>query len=139
MSLRDALNKNDFVFKFSGLNRLAEPAKSSVIMEKTVALPTTEAATSKVGGVNINAETKTVATAEKEVKALETKPKKAMGRKAAVEARTDEARPKAKKRAVKPETTQITIRDLSAKAPKAPRKSKKEAAQESVKEILGSD
>jgi hypothetical protein len=136
MSLKDALSKSDFVFRFSGLNKLAEPAKTAVVMEKTVALPQTHTNTDKVGGVCINEATEKVATAEKEMKPLKTEPKKALGRKADVEGKKDEKRPQARQRKEKPETTQILIKDLSTK-PK-PRKSKKEQTQDAVKEIIGS-
>jgi len=137
MSLKDAINKGEFVFRFSGLNKLAEPAKSAVIMEKTVALPQTHTATSKVDGVNIHTMTSKIATEEKEVKELETKPEKALGRKADVEAVKDEKRPVARQRKEKPAPTQILIKDLStdAKQSKATRKKK---TQDSVKEIIGS-
>ena len=136
MSLKDALSKSDFVFRFSGLNKLAEPAKTAVVMEKTVALPQTHTSTDKVGDVNIHKATEKVATAEKEMKPLKTEPTKPMRRKADVEGKKDESRPKARQRTEKPETTQILIKDLSTK-PK-PRKSKKEQTQDAVKEIIGS-
>ena len=136
MSLKDAMNKGEFVFRFSGLNRLAEPVKSSVIMEKTVALPKTQTSTDKVGDVCINKATEKISTEEKEMKPLETKPEKAMGRKADVEAKKDKKRPQARQRAEKPTPTTILIKDLSEK-PK-PRKSKKQETQDAVKEIIGS-
>jgi hypothetical protein len=137
MSLKDAINKGEFVFRFSGLNKLAEPAKTAVIMEKTVALPKTHTATDKVDGVNIHKTTAKVATEAKEFKELETKPEKALGRKGDLEAKEDEKRPKARQRAVKPTPTTILIRDLStgAKETKATRKKK---TQDAVKEIIGS-
>jgi hypothetical protein len=135
MSLKDAINKGDFVFRFSGLNKLAEPASSAVIMEKTVALPKTQTATTKVDGVNIHKTTAKVATDEKEMEELETKPEKAMGRKADVGAKKDVKMPKKKDRAVKPTPTTILIRDLSTSA----KATKKKKAQESVKEIIGSE
>jgi hypothetical protein len=137
MSLKDAINKGEFVFRFSGLNKLAEPAKTAVIMEKTVALPKTHTATDKVDGVNIHKTTAKVATEEKEMKELETKPEKALGRKADVEAKEDEKRPKARQRTAKPAPTTILIKDLStgAKETKATRKKK---TQDAVKEIIGS-
>jgi hypothetical protein len=136
MSLKDAMNKGEFVFRFSGLNRLAEPAKASVIMERNVAMPKTETATTKVSDVNIHQATNKVSTEEKEMEPLETKPEKAMGRKAKVEAKADEKRPKPRQRKEKPEATQILIKDLSEK-PK-PRKTKKQETQDAVKEIIGS-
>ena len=139
MSLKDALSKSDFVFRFSGLNKLAEPAKTAVVMEKTVALPQTHTSTDKVGDVNIHKATEKVATAEKEMKPLETQPTKSLGRKGDVEAKKDESRPKARQRKEKPETTQILIKDLSTKPKeKKPRKSKKEQTQDAVKEIISS-
>jgi hypothetical protein len=137
MSLKDAINKGEFVFRFSGLNKLAQPARTDVIMEKNVAMPETHTNTDKVGGVCINEATEKVATVEKEVAPLKTEPKKAMGRKAKVEAKADEKRPKARQRAEKPSPTTILIKDLSEK-PKKPKKSKKEQTQEAVKEIIAS-
>jgi len=135
MSLRDMLSKNtDFHFGFTGLNREAQPAKTSVIMEKTVALPQPAPATTKVG-INIHAATEKVATEEKEVKPLKTEPKKALRRKADVEAKKDEKRPKATQKTVKPGPVEILIRDLS--AAKTAKKTAKEAAKESVKELIG--
>jgi hypothetical protein len=136
MSLKDAINKGEFVFRFSGLNKLAEPAKSSVIMERTVALPKTHTATDKVDGVNIHKTAAKVATEEKEMKELETKPEKALGRKGDVEAKKDLTRPKARQRKEKPETTQILIKDLSTQA--KPSKTRKQQTQDAVKEIIGS-
>jgi hypothetical protein len=137
MSLRDALSKQDFVFRFSGLNKLAEPAKTAVIMEKTVALPKTQTSTDKVGNVNIHKATEKVATAEKEVAPLKTEPEKALGRKGDVEAKKDESRPKARQRKEKPVTTQILIKDLSTEA-KPTKASRKKKTQDAVKEIIGS-
>jgi hypothetical protein len=138
MSLKDAMNKGDFVFRFSGLNRLAEPAKSSAIMERNVALPKTHTSTDKVGDVNIHRASQMLATEEKEMKPLETKPEKAMGRKAKVEAKTDEKRPQARQRKEKPSAVEILIRDLSAEA-KPTKASRKKATQDSVKEIIGAE
>lgn len=135
MSLRDSINKGEFVFRFSGLNKLAEPASSAVIMEKTVAMPKTQTATTKVDGVNIHKTTAKVATDEKEMEELETEPEKALGRKAKLVAKKDEKMPKKKDRAVKPNPTTILIRDLSTKTTV----SRKKKAQESVKEIIGSE
>lgn len=137
MSLKDAINKGEFVFRFSGLNKLAEPAKTAVIMEKTVALPQTHTATDKVDGVNIHKTTAKVATAEKEMKELETQPEKALGRKGDLEAKKDEKRPKARQRAEKPAPTTILIKDLSTGA-KESKASKKKKTQDAVKEIIGS-
>lgn len=136
MSLKDAISKGEFVFRFSGLNKLAEPAKSSVIMERNVAMPKTHTATDKVDGVNIHKATAKVATEEKEMEELETKPEKALGRKADVKAKKDESRPKARQRKEKPEATQILIKDLS--TPAKPTKTKKQVTQDAVKEIIGS-
>lgn len=135
MSLRDSINKGEFVFRFSGLNKLAEPASSAVIMEKTVAMPKTQTATTKVDGVNIHKTTAKVATDEKEMEELETEPEKALGRKAKLVAKKDEKMPKKKDRAVKPNPTTILIKDLSTKTTV----SRKKKAQESVKEIIGSE
>ena len=136
MSLRDLLTKDtDFHFGFTGLNREARPAKTSVIMEKTVALPTPAPATEKTG-INIHAATEKVATAEKEVKPLKTEPTKALRRRAAVEEKKDEAQPKASKRTTKPSPVEIVIKDLSAKSSK--RATAKESAKESVKDLIGS-
>ena len=136
MSLRELLSKNtDFHFGFSGLNREARPAKTAVVMERTVALPTPAPATEKTG-INIHAATEKVATAEKEMAPLKTEPKKAMGRKAAVEAKKDMARPKAVQRSEKPGPVEIVIRDLS--AAKKANSTAKESAKESVKELVGS-
>ena len=137
MSLKDSINKGEFVFRFSGLNKLAEPAKSAVIMERTVALPKTHTATDKVDGVNINKTTAKVATEEKEVKELETKPEKALGRKGDVEAKKDVRRPQARQRNEKPSPVEILIRDLSAEA-KPTKASRKKKTQDAVKEIIGS-
>ena len=136
MSLRDSINKGEFVFRFSGLNKLAEPAKSSVIMERNVALPKTEAATNKMGDVNIHEASEMLVTEEKEVSALKTEPKKALGRKADVEAKKDMKRPQARQRAEKPSAVEILIRDLSSEA-KPSKASRKKATQDSVKEIIG--
>jgi len=138
MSLKDSINKGEFVFRFSGLNKLAEPAQSSVIMERNVAMPQTSASTDRVGGVCINRVTEKVSTAEKEVKEMKTEPKKSLGRKADVEAKKDMARPKAQKRKEKPDAVQILIRDLSTEA-KQTKASRKKATQDSVKEIIGSE
>jgi hypothetical protein len=100
-------------------------------------MPKTHTATDKVDGVNIHKTTAKVATEEKEVKELETKPEKAMGRKAKVEAKSDEKRPKARQRKEKPDTTQILIKDLSTSA-KETKASKKKTTQDAVKEIIGS-
>jgi len=136
MSLRELLSKNtDFHFGFSGLNREARPARSDVIMQRTVALPTPAPATEKTG-INIHAATEKVATAEKEMAPLKTEPKEAMGRKAAVEEKKDMKRPKAVQRSEKPGPVEIVIKDLS--AVKKAKGSAKEAAKESVKELVGS-
>lgn len=136
MSLRELLSKNtEFHFGFTGLNREARPAKTAVVMEKTVALPQPAPATEKTG-INIHAATEKVATAEKEVKPLKTEPTKALRRKQDVEAKKDESRPKATKTAVKPSPVEIVIKDLSKKP--AARAAAKEAAKESVKDLIGS-
>jgi hypothetical protein len=136
MSLRELISKNtDFHFGFSGLNREARPAKTDVVMERTVALPTPAPATEKTG-INLHAATETVATAEKEMAPLKTEPKKAMGRKAAVEAKKDMKRPEAKQRSEKPSPIEILIKDLS--AAKKAKGTAKESAKESVKELVGS-
>lgn len=136
MSLRELLSKNtDFHFGFSGLNREARPARSDVIMQRTVALPTPAPATEKTG-INLHAATEKVATAEKEMAPLKTEPTKAMGRKAAVEAKKDMKRPKAEQRSEKPAPVEILIRDLS--AAKKASSTAKESAKESVKELVGS-
>jgi hypothetical protein len=137
MSLKDAINKGEFVFRFSGLNKLAEPAKTAVIMEKTVAMPQTHTATDKVDGVNIHATTEKITTEAKEFKELETQPTKPMRRKAKVEAKEDEKRPKARQRSEKPAPTTILIKDLSTGA-KESKASKKKKTQDAVKEIIGS-
>jgi hypothetical protein len=137
MSLRDAVSKEEFVFRFSGLNKLAQPAKTAVIMENTVAKPETHSSTNKVDGVNIHKTASKVATAEKEVAELKTKPEAALGRKADVIAKKDEKRPQARQRKEKPSPTTILIKDLSTQARKTKTIRKKEA-QESVKEIIGS-
>lgn len=99
-------------------------------------MPQTQTSTDKVGGVCINKVSEKVATEEKEVKELETKPTKALGRKADVEAKKDKTRPKTTQRTEKPSPVEIVIKDLSTKPTKA---SRKKAAQDSVKEIIGSE
>jgi hypothetical protein len=136
MSLRELLSKNtDFNFRFGGLNREARPARSDVVMERTVALPTPAPATEKTG-INICAATEKVATAEKEMTALKTEPTKAMGRKAAVEAKKDMKKLKPVQRSEKPTPVEILIKDLS--AAKKAKGSAKESAKESVKELISS-
>lgn len=137
MSLKDAINKGEFVFRFSGLNKLAQPAKTDVIMERTVAMPETHTATDKVDGVNIHKMTDKLATEEIEVRPLKTSPTKPMRRKADIEAKVDEKRPQARQRKEKPAPTQILIKDLSTEA-KPTKASRKKKTQDSVKEIIGS-
>jgi len=137
MSLKDAINKGEFVFRFSGLNRLAQPAKTDVIMERTVAMPQTHTNTDKVDGVNIHEMTEKLRTEEIEVKPLKTSPTKPMRRKADVEARDDEKRHQVRQRKEKPAPAQILIKDLSTEA-KPTKASRKKKTQDSVKEIIGS-